>query len=78
MREDLERISKEMTDNGTPFLIVVFDTEKKEFEYQAELSEDNVSEILEGLIKKYGGEILDRTIDRILDDNETEWPATVQ
>lgn len=62
---------------GTPFLIAVFDAETNAYEYRANLTDDGVAEIFRLLIRDYGVEVLDRVMDRILDDNETEWPHTI-
>lgn len=77
MKVDFEWISKEMNADGSPFLIVVFDAEANTYEYRANLTDDGVAEIFGLLIRDYGADLLDRVIDRILDDNETEWPRTI-
>jgi hypothetical protein len=55
VKEELQRIADEMTGSGERFLIVAFDGNKHTYEHHANLTDDDVSECLEWLIKTTAG-----------------------
>ncbi len=74
MRNELEYISQEMSEQKLPHLFVVFNTVEDQYQYSAFLEEKDVCEIIRRLSKDYGTEVMDKVIDRIIE--EGEWPET--
>lgn len=71
----LKRLSDELAVKSNsladvPHFFWFLDADTKEFAYFANMSKDDACEIVELLAKRYGGEILDRVIDKMIADDE--------
>lgn len=70
MASEVERISAEMKEQGISHLFLIFDRDV--IDYNAFLTQEEVSRVIEYLSDTYGGEALDQAVDRIIERGE--WP----
>jgi hypothetical protein len=75
VKTGVKQLSKEMRENQTPHLFFVFDADGH-FEYYGLLADGDACEIIERLAKDHGGEVIDRVVDKMIEDGE--WPETIR
>ncbi|PYT01732.1 MAG: hypothetical protein DMF63_02480 [Acidobacteria bacterium] len=74
MKEKLERISRELTDENIRHLIFVFDAQN-EYEYLTDISDQDAVKVIKRLVRNFGGTVLDTATDELIQEQcDLDWP----
>ena len=69
LSDELNALSHALRDE-VPHLFCVFDREKEQFDYLGNIGDGEACLIIKMLAKQHGGEVLDRAVDELIEEEE--------